>query len=66
MMPSRAANISQKPGEALSPVRSISQVEANGVKVPNRAAASANASEKQVVRTCAGTISTRAPNMVPL
>ncbi len=37
------------------------------MKVPNSAAASAKASEKQVVRTCAaGTVSTSAPSMVPL
>ena len=43
-----------------------SQVDASGVKVPKRAAASAKAKEKQVVRTCFGTISTKAPNMAPL
>ena len=66
MAPLAAAHISQKPGDALSPVIAISLVAANGVKVPNRAAASAKASEKQVVRTWAGTISTSAPSMVPL
>jgi len=44
----------------------ISLVATNGVEVPKMPAAKANAIEKQVVRTCAGTISTRHPSMVPL
>src|SRR4029077_10978747 len=61
-----AAHISQNPGEALLPVNATSPVAANGVNVPNSPAASAKASEKQVVRTWAGTISTSAPSIVPL
>ena len=67
MMPSTAANISQYAGEALSPVgHAINLVDTNGVDVPNMPAANANAIEKQVVRTWAGTISTRHPSIVPL
>ena len=65
-MPLAAANISQNPGAALSPVLSISQVAASGVKVPNNAAARLNAREKQVVRTWAGTTSVSAATIAPL
>src|SRR5580700_8310289 len=61
-----AANISQNPGDALLPVIATSPVAAKGVNVPNSPAARANASEKQVVRTWAGTTSTSAPSIVPL
>src|SRR6516165_2309243 len=61
-----AALISQNPAEALLPVNATSPVAAKGVNVPNSAAARANASEKQVVRTWLGTTSTSAPNIVPL
>ncbi len=67
MMPSAAANISQYAGEALSLVGHFDQFgRYKGRGRAEYAAASANAIEKQVVRTCAGTISTRHPSIVPL
>ncbi|KRR00026.1 hypothetical protein CQ10_24175 [Bradyrhizobium valentinum] len=65
MMPRTAANINQKRVSlVIGPL--ISQFEASGVKVPNKADASVKAREKQVVPICFGTISTGAPSIVPV